>query len=203
MVTDDKDFLTSNDPKVLDSQLQDELEQEQRVDIVEALEKLVQHDHVAPLFEILRVKDAMPMTVVIELVESALAHLQGRDLESAVGVYEGSGLYTIPVETALDDPSFDEIVFLEDTIQFDIFRASDSTDLTLRVTVEADCSLDGYIDKGEYLSGSAESVSLLAEWNKHFFRGMERHRMRFTLSGDFTEADAESISLTVESAEEL
>ncbi|MGF9663156.1 PIN domain-containing protein [Arthrobacter crystallopoietes] len=197
------DFCTGKG-KSLHSQLRGEIDQNQPFDVVEDLAGLLAHIEIKPLADSLRVFDQTFTAKRLEgLVDDALAALDGQELERTIGVYEGDGYTAIPVDTALSDTAFDGIVPENDTITHEVFRTGDEDEMTIRVTVDAECSIEGFIDKTDYYAHGTDSYSYSEDWNFHVMRASETCRMRFILSGDFTDATIDTVKLTVDEAEEL
>lgn len=203
-------FVTNNHTDFCDKKggglhpdLRQDLAADQSFDVVSSLHHLLEHDAVAPLVETFRVlEETFTPDRLEELVDSAIADLHGVDVEEALGVYVGDGMYEVPISTGLSGAAFEEIMFEEDTISSEIYRAGD--ELTIRVTVDADCGFDGYIDKSDYfLYDEGASYSVLEDWNDHVFRASVRSRLRFTFSASFTEATMEDIVLSLDEAEEI
>lgn len=197
-----KDFCASKAGGLHPDLLQD-LAEGQRFDIVPSLHHLMQHDAVEPLVRTFHVlEETFTPERIEELVDHAIAELHGVDVEDALGVYVGDGMYEVPISVGLDGAAFEEIMYEEDTIASDIYRAGD--DFTIRVTVDADCSFEGFVDKSDYfLHVEDDSYSFLEDWNDHVFRASVRGRVRFTLSAVFTEATIGDVVLSVDEAEEL
>jgi hypothetical protein len=135
-----------------------------------------------------------------ELIDVPISELHGQEVEAAVGVYIGSGMTEVRVSSALEGAAFDEIIVDQETVDHEILH--DGNDLTLSVTFEADCSFDGYVDKGDYLIADGEGVTVLEDWNDHMFRAATGGRVRFVLSGGFTENTVDDLVLTVDEAED-
>lgn len=203
-------FVTNNHTDFCDKKggglhpdLRQDLAASQAFDVVPSLHHLLEHDAVAPLAEAFRVlEDTFTRERIEELVDSAIADLHGVDIEEALGVYVGDGMYEVPISTGLSGAAFEEIMLEEDTISSEIYRAGD--ELTIRVTVDAHCSFDGYIDKSDYfLHDEAPGFSVLEDWNDYVFRASVRGRLRFTFSASFTEAAMDDIVLSLDEAEEI
>lgn len=189
--------------KSLHSHLREELAEEQPFDIVEDLAGLLEHVDIKPLTESLRVLDQTFTQARLEgLVDAALSDLGGHDLEGSIGVYEGDGFTLIPINSELSDTAFDEIMPDNDTIEHNVFRTGDADEMTIRVTVDADCSIEGFIDKADYFAHGSD-FTYLEDWNRHTMRASEPHRMRFTLSADFTKATINDVQLSVNEAKEV
>lgn len=183
--------------------LRKDLDEGQNFDIVSSLDHLLKHDVVAPLVETFRVLEKTFTTARLEeLVDDAISALHGVDVEDALGVYIGKGMYEVPISIGLDGAAFEEILYEEDTIASEIYRTGD--ELTIRVTVDAGCSFDGYIDKSEVIACDEEaSYSILEDWNDHVFRASVRRRLRFTFSAAFTEDTLDDVVLSLDEAAEL
>lgn len=203
-------FVTNNHTDFCDKRggglhrdLRQDLAVSQAFDVVPSLHHLLEHEEVAPLAEAFRVlEDTFTPGYIEELVDSAIADLHGVDVEEALGVYIGEGMYEVPISTGLSGAAFEEIMFEEDTIFSEIYRAGD--ELTIRVTVDADCSFDGYVDKSDYfLRDDDTEFSALEDWNDYVFRASVPGRLRFTFSASFTEATTDDILLSLDEAEEV
>lgn len=203
-------FVTSNHTDFcskkgggLHPDLRQDLTASQALDVVPSLHHLLEHDAVAPIAEAFRVlEDSFTPERIEELVDSAIADLHGVDVEEALGVYIGDGMYEVPISTGLSSPAFEEIMFEGDTISSEIYKAGD--ELTIRVTVDADCTFDGYVDKSDYfLHDDTSGFSALEDWNDHVFRASVRGRLRFKFSASFTDATTDDIVLSLDEAEEI
>lgn len=189
--------------KSLHSHLRDEIAPEQPFDVVEDLAGLLEHAEIKPLTESLQVLDQTFTQKRLEgLVDDALSDLGGHDLEGSIGVYEGDGFTSIPIDSELSDTAFDEIIPDNETIEHNVFLTGDADEMTIRVTVDADCSIEGFIDKVDYFAHGT-GFTYLEDWNSHTMRASEPHRIRFTLSADFTKATLKDVQLSVDEAEEV
>ncbi|KAA9392950.1 DUF4935 domain-containing protein [Kocuria coralli] len=203
-------FVTNNHKDFCDKKggnlhpdLRQDLAEGQRFDIVPSLHHLLEHEAVAPLVKTFRVLEGtFTPERLAEIVDRAVTDLHGVNVEEALGVYIGDGMYEVPVSTGLDSAAFEEIMYEEDTIASEIYRAGD--ELTIRVTVVADCSFEGFVDKGEYFAHEEDaSYSFLENWNDYVFRASVRRRLRFTFSAAFTEDTRDDVVLSLDEAEEL
>lgn len=202
-VTKNYTDFCSGQGKSLHNHLREELAPEQPFDVVEDLAALLEHSDIKPLTESLRVLDQTFTRERLEgLVDAALSDLDGQDLEQSIGVYEGDGFTSIPINTELSDTAFGEIMPENDTIEHDVFRTGDADEMTIRVTVDADCSIEGFLDKADYFAHGSDSFTYSEDWNRHTMRASEPHRIRFTLSADFTKATINDVQLSVDEAEE-
>lgn len=175
----------------------------QRFEIVSALKHLQDHAEIKPLLETLRVLNgALTPESVANLVDDALSDLSGHELVSTVGDYDGDGFYASPITTTLDDTAFNNVDPYISSIVFEIFRTGDAGEMTIRVAVDADADIEGFIDKGELLAQDDDTFSYFEDWNSHRFRAVESHPVRFTLSADFTEATVRQVKLRVDEVEE-
>lgn len=203
-------FVTNNHNDFCDKKggglhedLRQDLAEGQHFDVVPSLYDLLRHPQIDPLVKTFRVlEETFTRERLVELVDGAISDLHGVDVEEALGVYTGDGMYEVPISTGLSSVAFEEIIFEEDTISSEIYRAGD--ELTIRVTVEADCSFDGFVYKGEYfLYDDAVGFSVLEDWNDHVFRASVRRRLRFTFSAAFTEDTRDDVVLSLDEADEL
>lgn len=182
----------------LDPDLRRDLPMGQAFEVVSSVELLKQHNAVAPLVDTLRVvEETFTPELVSALVDDALAELVGVDVISAVGSYDGEGMYSSPFSFAIQSATFDEILVDEGSIAWEVFLTG--SQLTLRVVADAQCSFDGYIDKSDYLMGDGEAT-ILEDWNSHMFRAAEQQSARFTLSAEFTPDEIGNAALTVDDA---
>ncbi|MCO4237998.1 PIN domain-containing protein [Pseudarthrobacter sp. MDT3-28] len=196
------DFCGGKD-KALHPHLRDEISADQCFDIVEDIPALLDHKAVKPLTERLQVvNEWLTQGKMLRLVDRALTDLSGLDLVQTVGVYDGDGNYISPIRTVLDDVAFNDVAPDNSTVTFEAFRTSDSGDMTVRATVEADCEIEGLIDKGDFLARESD-FTYAEDWNRHMMRVIESHRVRFTLSADFTAATLEEILLSIDEIEDV
>lgn len=203
LVTDNhSDFCVDSDGE-LHPDLRGELPDGQRLEVVKRLNLLLQHDEITPLVALLRVQESIDPALLTRLVDDTLAELYATHLDSAVDLYDSDGVYAPPFTIHVDEPSFDEILFDEGTIEFEVFRIDDPDEMTIRVTVEADCTLEGYVSKSDFHLFESGEVAVHEDWNNFVFRASEQHRLRFTLSADFTEDLVEDIVLTVDDVEDV
>ncbi|MFF3038901.1 PIN domain-containing protein [Arthrobacter citreus] len=201
-------FVTNNHKDFCDKKagnlhpdLQQDLPVEQQVDVVPSLHHLLRHEVIDPLVQSFRVlNQTFTRQRVEELVERAVTDLHGVEVEEALGVYIGDGMYEVPIATGLSDAWFDEIAHDKDTITFEMFRADD--ELTIRAIVDAHCTVEGFVNKGEVLGPDADhGLTVLEDWNSHVFRASAQLLMRLTFSAAFTEDAPSNIVLTVDEAE--
>lgn len=203
-------FVTNNhsdfcEPKTreLHSDLRQALRPDQHFEVVTSLHDLRSHSLIRPLREDLEeVQAFFNRERVEELVDAALSELHGADVDQAVGIYQGDGYYALPIISALDSPTFDEIMPENNSITSELFRSGPG-ELMISVVVDCEVSLEGYIDKSDYFVSEGDGVNLLEDWNDHVFRASDTHRVRFTLSAEFPQSDLVNVSLTVDEAEEL
>lgn len=202
-VTKNRTDFCDETGRALHSHLRSEISPDQSFDIVENLPALLGHPAIKPHVERRRVVSArLTQSKVKQLVRRALTDLSGMDLVQAVGVYDGDGGYVSPIKTVLDDVAFNHVAPDNSKVSFDIFSAGDSGDMTLRATVEADCDVEGFIDKGDFLTRESD-FSYAEDWNRHRMRVIESHCLRFTLSADFTTLTIQDIELRVDEVEDL
>ncbi|MGH3087394.1 MAG: PIN domain-containing protein [Rubrobacteraceae bacterium] len=201
-VTDNhKDFCAGQDGE-LHADLQDELPSGQRFEVVKRLNLLLEHEEIKPLADRLHVvSGSLTQQRVTRLVDRALTELGGHELET-VGFCAPGDIYDSPIHTKLDDVAFNGVDPDNDTIEFEIFRTGYHDEMTIRVTVDADCDIEGFIDKSTFLV-SGSQFTYYEDWNRHRFRAIEQHRVRFTLSADFTESTVDGVALTVDEVEEV
>ncbi|WP_421735237.1 PIN domain-containing protein [Cellulomonas sp.] len=203
MTNNHKDFCAGKG-RTLHTHLRDELRPHQRFDLVQDLTALLEHEQVAKLVESLRVVEgSLTPKTVADLVDETLSCLVGSELASTVGVYDGNGLYSVPIMTPLADTAFNDIDPDNGSIAFEVLRTSDDGEMTIRVIVEADATIEGFIDKGELIALDDDTFSYFEDWNRHSFRAIESHRVRFTLSADFAETTVGDIVLRVDGVEEM
>lgn len=203
-------FVTNNHTDFCDKKggtlhpdLSADLPHGQSFQIVPSLHHLLEHDVVKPHVKSFRVlgETFTPERLNV-LIDQALAELYGKDVEEVLGVYAGDGLYELPINTSLESSTFDSIDFADDTITSEIYKSSD--ELIMRVTVDAECSLDGFIPKGEFFIREEDGDYGFAEdWNDHYFRTSTVHNIRFTFSANFTEQSVDDVVLSLDEAEEL
>jgi hypothetical protein len=203
-------FVTSNHTDFcvkengpLHPDLQQDLHPDQRFDVVPSIKALLEHTELEPIVKRFRVlEETFTPVRLFELVDSAISDLVGRDVDEALGVYAGDGMYSVPIYVGLDSASFDEIIIDEDSMKSDIYRVGD--ELTIQVTVNTTCSFDGFVDKSDYFASDEESGAfVLEDWNDHVFRAGRRQEVGFTLNGSFTEDALDEVELTVDEATEI
>lgn len=199
------DFWASKNKKELHPHLRDELDATQSFTIVEDLQAVTGHPLIAPLIESLRTLDGHgpAQARIAELVDETLSDLYGRDLVTVVGVWDGDVISDSPLPSALHDTAFNDIAPDMETIVYDVLRAGEGDERVVRVTVEADCDIEGYIDRSAYLEGGDFGFTHVEEENRYVVRAMERHHVRFTLSGSFAGSSSEDLALVVDGVEEI
>lgn len=196
-----KDFC-GDQGGALHADLRGDIAAGQRFEVVKALKHLQEHAEIKPLLESLHVVNkALTPKRVAKLVDDALSELSGHELVSTVGDYDGDGFYASPIATTLDDTAFNDVEPHIDSIGFEIFRTGEAGEMTIRVTVDADADIEGFIDKSELLAQDDDTFSYVEDWNRHRFRATESHSVRFTLSADFTEATVGQVKLRVDELE--
>lgn len=199
------DFWASKNKKELHPHLRDELDTTQSFTIVEDLQAATGHPLIAPLIESLRTLDGHEpaQARIAELVDETLSDLYGRDLVTVVGVWDGDVISDSPLPSALHDTAFNDIAPDMETIAYDVLKTGEGDERVVRVTVDADCDIEGYIDRSAYLEGGDFGFTYVEEENRYVVRAMERHRVRFTLSGAFSESSSEEFVLVVDGVEEV
>ena len=201
-VTDNhKDFCEKKGGR-LHPDLRQELADDRDLEVLPSLYELLQHAAISPLADTHHALESqLQPDRLQELVESAVQELQGRDVEDAVGVYIGSGMYDIPVSAGTEGATFDEIAPDHTTLKHEVFRDGDES--TIRIEFEADCSFDGFVDKSDYFMDDGEGYALLADWNDHMFRVSTSGRVRFALSGTVAGTDLGGLALTLDDAADV
>jgi hypothetical protein len=180
--------------------LREDLAADREIEVVPSIYDLLKHEAIQALADShSEIENQLGQDRLEVLIDRTVAELYGRDVEDAVGVYIGSGMYDLPVSTGLQASTFDEIMPDFATLDYDIFR--DGHESTIRVTFEADCSFDGLIDKSEYLTDEGDDYALLEDWNDHMFRVATSGRVRFVLSGTISGTDLDGLILTLDEAE--
>lgn len=199
------DFGASKTKMELHPHLRDELDADRSFTIVEDLRAVTGHPLIAPLIESLRTLDGREpaRARIAELVNETLSDLSGRDLVTVVGVWDGDVISDSPLPSALHDTGFNDIAPDMETIAYDVLRTGEGNERVVRVTVEADCDIEGYIDRSAYLEGGDFGFTYVEEENRYVVRAMERHRVRFALSGSFSASSSEELALVVDGVEEV
>lgn len=186
----------------LHQDLRKDLATGREVEVLPSLHHLLQHVAIKPLVESHReIESQLQRDRLEELIDLPVAELHGRDVEDVVGVYVGSGLFEVPVTTGLDGATFDEIMPDPETLGYDIYRDGDES--TVRVSFEADCSFDGFIDKANYFMDEGNSYALFEDWNDHMFRVGSSGRVRFVFSGTTIGTSLDNLVLTLDEAEDV
>ena len=203
-------FVTNNHTDFCDKKsgslhpdLRRDLGASQTLDVVSSLHHLLAHRAISPLVELYRVlENTFTRERLEKLVDSAIADLHGAEVEQALGVYVGHGMYSVPISTGLSDAVFDEIEVEENTISSEIYRIGE--ELTIRVTVDANCSFDGYIDKSDYwILDEPSGISVQEDWNDYVYSAYSQGRLRFTFSASFTGVTMADVALALDGAEEI
>lgn len=197
-----KDFCSTKTSD-LHPDLRQDLKNTQLFEVVSSLHSLKENAAIKPLRAKLEVmQKAFTAERIVELVDDAIVGLHGAELEQVLGEYTGDGFYALPISSALDAPSFDEVLFDTDSITSEFFR-SGHNEQTIRVSVDCDVTLEGFINKSDYFASNYDGLAMLEDWNSHAFRASESHRMRFVFSAEFDETDMDNIVLTLDEAEGL
>ena len=193
------DFCDALDKKALHPDLRTELVALERFEVVTFLKDVLAHATIAPLAEFLRVLEETFTPAHVEvLVDDALADFTGYELGSNDGLSEEYAEYSF--RSMLNDASFDEIIYDADTIGFEVFRTGDVDEMAIRVIVDSDCSIEGFVDKSMW---DNDGFTYTEDWNRHVLRVGEQRRARFTLSAIFTTATIASVELSVDEVEEI
>ena len=202
-VTDNHTDFCVKENGPLHPDLRQDLHVDQRFDVVPSVKSVLGHAEFEPIVKRFRVlENTFTQARLLELVDAAVSDLVGREVDETLGVYAGDGLYTVPIYVGLDGASFDEIMIDEDSIKSDLYRVGD--ELTIQVTVNTECSFDGFVDKSDYYASDDETrLYLFEDWNDHVFRAGARREVGFTLNGSFTEDTLDDLVLTVDEATEI
>lgn len=202
LVTNNRSDFYSEKGGQLHPHLRADLATDLRFDVVGSPHHAQSHDVIGPLMGSMRaLTDTLKHERLVQLVDSAIADLD-RDLQN-FSVYVGEGMYESPISTALDDAAFDEVIPDNDSITHEIYHTGDGQ-YSIQVTVEAEASLTGFVDKSDYYISDDDGVTVLEDWNRHVFRASEPHRrLLFTLRTSFSEAELDRIHLAVEEVEEV
>ncbi|WP_217132882.1 PIN domain-containing protein [Leucobacter chinensis] len=195
-----RDFCERKGGK-LHPDLASELDPGREITVIPTLHDLLQHPAVQLLADTHReFESQLRQDRLEDLIDMAISEMHGRAVEDLTSVYIGSGMFESPVSTGLVEATFDEILPDPGTIEFDIIR--DAEEVTIRVTFEADCSYDGFIDKVEYFTDDGDGYTLFEDWNDHMFRVGATGRVRFTLSGTVLGTKLDDLILTLDEAED-
>ncbi len=193
------DFCDPEDKTVLHTDLRSELPALERFEVLAYLKNVRAHDAIAPLAELLRVIEATFTAGRVEkLVDDALADFTGYDLGSSDDLYSEYAPYSF--RSSLNDASFEAIMFDPGTIAFEVYRTGEVGEMAIRVTVDADCTIEGFVDKNMW---DLDSYSYAEDWNRHTLRVGEERTARFTLSATFTTATIQQIRLSLDEIEEI
>ncbi|WEG08631.1 PIN domain-containing protein [Microbacterium horticulturae] len=195
------DFCVSRKDRTLHPDLRAELTGPEGFEVVPFLRALLEHAAIKPLANLLRV---LTETFTIDHV-TGLTAMVLRDLEGAVPEPDFDSFddvpYTSPFSTPLRDAVFDQILPDPGTIAFEVYRTGDEGEMTLAVRIDADCSLEGFIDRSAW---SPDGYGYYEDWSRNVLRVRERpRRARFMLSGTFTETTIEHLELSVDDVEEV
>ncbi|CAO1651175.1 hypothetical protein NYA9BBAC_01234 [Salinibacterium sp. NYA9b] len=204
-------FVTANhsdfcvdDNLQLHPHLQSDISPKQKMVIVKSLAELLHHDEIEPLAKMLRVaEESLTLERVVELSACALEKLYGQDLTETIGEYIGEGMTVSPIDTLLEGGTFDEILPDDRTVNFEVFSSGEPGQMAMRVTVETDCTIDGYVYKSDLAVYDVSGVDVLSDWNSHMMHASESRRIRFTLGADFTKQTIEDFDLAIEQAEDI
>lgn len=198
-----KDFCDGPDGAELHADLRGELRQSQQVTVVPRLSDLMQRPEIAPLIELLRVvRETFTPEHVAELVDRCVAELQGAVPEPDLDSWNDDDDDRIsPFSTSLRDAVFETVAPDRSTLEHGVFTVGDPDKMVLRVAFEADCTLEGFIDRSALSSGG---YSYYEDWTRHSLRVLERpRRAQFLLSATFTTETIAEVELTVEEIEEI
>ena len=195
------DFCVSRKDYTLHPDLQAEIAKLEHFEVVPLLRTLMEHAAIKPLADLLRVLTAtFTSDHVTGLVFKALRELEGAVPEPDFDVFDDRP-HTSPLGTPLRDAVFDRIFPDPVTIESEVYRTGDDGELTLTVRVDADCLLEGFIDRSDW---SPNGYGYYEDWSRNVLRVREwPRRARFTLSGTFTETTIAELELSVEVAEEI
>ncbi|AWB95362.1 hypothetical protein DCE93_06575 [Agromyces badenianii] len=196
------DFCVSKRDRTLHPDLRAEMPDLEAFEVVPFLRASLEHGAIKPLAEVLRVVEgAFTAQHVADLVKTALQGLEGAVPEPDFDLFGDDDRYEHPFRTSLSDAVFDRIFPDMGTIGYEVYHTGDQGEMTLTVGIEADCSLDGFIDRN---MGSADGYAYYEDWSREMLRVIEHpRRARFVLSAAFTAATIDSVELTVDEVEEI
>ena len=193
------DFCDELDSTTLHPDLRSELPALERFEVITFLKDVLMHEAIAPLAALLRVLEETFTPARIEaLVDDALADFTGYDIAPNDGLYEEYAEYSF--RSTLDNASFEAIMYDADAISFEVYRTGDTDEMAIRVVVDADCSIEGFVDKSMW---DYDGFTYTEDWNRHVLHVGEERRARFTLSATFAAATIESVKLSVDEVEEI
>lgn len=118
-------------------------------------------------------------TLLLTLATDALLALQSETV-SMQTVYGGD--YDYPDFVRFNVPPLEDAT-IEDIEQISEFTLSHDGDV-VRASAEVWLSLSGYITKSDWFVDEGENVSLLEDWNDHYFRGGSELTLRATIEID-------------------
>lgn len=195
------DFCTKKGG-TLHPDLQQDLAKGREVEVVPSLYDLLEHELIRPLVDSHRqIKSQLRRDCLVELIDLPVSELYGRDVEDAVGIYTGSGMYDVPVSTGLEGATFDDVMPILETLDYEIFRDGDGS--KIRVNFDAECSFDGFMDKSTFYINEGDDYTLFEDWNDHVFRVGSSGLVHFVFSGSFVGTSLDNLILTLEEAEDV
>lgn len=193
------DFCDPEDKSALHPDLRPELPALERFEVLAFLKNVCTHETIAPLAELLRViEETFTAGHVERLVDDALADFTGYDLGPSDDEYSHYAPYSF--RSSLNDASFEAIMFDPSTIAFEVYRTGDVGEMAIRVTVDADCMIEGFVDKSMW---DYDGYTYTEDWNRHTLRVGEERPARFTLSASFTASTIQQVRLSLDEIEEI
>ncbi|MFH8253190.1 PIN domain-containing protein [Microbacterium sp. B2969] len=193
------DFCDPEDRTALHPDLRAELAALERFEVVTFLKNVGTHEAIAPLAELLRViEETFTAGHVERLVDDALADFTGYDLGPSDDRYSDYAPYSF--RSSLKDAAFEAIMFDPSSIAFEVYRTGEVGEMAIRVTVDADCAIEGFVDKSMW---DRDGYTYTEDWNRHTLRVGEERPARFTLSATFTAASIQQIRLSLDEIEEI
>lgn len=197
------DFCDPEDAARLHGDLHSELPTGVSVEVVPFPKDLLAHTTIRPLAELLRaVTDAFTLEKVGNLVKAAVQELEGSVPEPKPDSFsDDDDRYVGPFRTLLHDAAFNWIRLDMETLGFEVYNTGDAGEMTLRAVVQADCELEGFIDRSALASGA---YSYYEDWSHHTMRVLERpRRAEFSLNATFTADSISDVVLDVDEIEEV
>lgn len=182
----------------LHADLQAELTDSRTVIITPTIEAALDVPVVRDVVErLLEPQGASQRDQVRTLVDEALQDLNGEDLDQALGESSSEGYRIRPLHTVLEEPVIELIEPEWGTLKIIAVRGATGEEVNVRVTVEADCTLEGFLDRWDFFP-EHERYDFKQDWNEHTLQVSEVRRAKFIFGGRASEADLSGLELIME-----
>lgn len=187
-VTNDGDFLDKKSG--IHEDLQKDLPNSDRdVIVVNNMDTLLKHPLIEPHVE--EIQREIRVEIEWELKKKVSEELKGL-IDKPVSLFdygEPGGVGGGPINTPIVEGDFVDIRVIEESVVYETYSlndtfSGDSDLLTVKVEVDVECSIEGFVYKSDYYMYEWDLEILDQDWNDYMMLVCEKRTLHFTLQGE-------------------